>query len=396
MVKSNNPLTDTMIRNMPYTKAKPRPNKKPIYSFVDTFDGGRGSITGLYIRVGKESKVFYYRYQNPFTKKKYNYKIGAFDQILTQTARKLAKKVYARVIEGDDPHQEKRAKIESKTVAEFSKVYLASMIKQKSSDYEAYMHEKYIVPFLGDKKIWEVLPLDIEKLRNKYQDKIHTANRMRVYCNKFFKWAVRNGFIQSNPASGISGYKETSKKVEWKPHEIKAVQKALKKFSKEPENKVNVIYISLLFLCARRQGELFSLRWDQIDLQNRRMETVETKTNELGFELSIPAIQQFKALKQITGNSIWCFPSTRKPDQHRKYFDSFWDKVREESGVKHSMHKIRNYFARTNLDLGIDNNTIGHLLGHKDGSMIARVYGDSTEKSRKKALTVSADKLRVI
>ena len=183
MVKSNNPLTDTMIRNMPYTKAKPRPNKKPIYSFVDTFDGGRGSITGLYIRVGKESKVFYYRYQNPFTKKKYNYKIGAFDQILTQTARKLAKKVYARVIEGDDPHQEKRAKIESKTVAEFSKVYLASMIKQKSSDYEAYMHEKYIVPFLGDKKIWEVLPLDIEKLRNKYQDKIHTANRMRVYCN---------------------------------------------------------------------------------------------------------------------------------------------------------------------------------------------------------------------
>ena len=389
----NKPLTDTFIRNLPYTKAKPRPNMRPLYKSIDHFDGGKGSIVGLFVRVGKESKVFYYRYENSFTKQKVNYKIGAFDLMMTQEARKRAKKKYSEVIDGNDPQKDRMAKIEAGTVAEYSLSYRNSMIKKKSNDYEKYMHTKYIVPFMGDKKIWEVLPLDIEKLRNKYEDKIHTANRMRVYCNKFFKWAVKNGFIQSNPAGGISGFKEESKMVEWKPWQIKGVQKALKDLGKDPQNKVNVIYISLLFLTGRRQGELFSLRWAQIDLKNKLMETVDTKRKELGFEISAPAVQQFKALKQITGNSIWCFPSPYNPETHRKYFDDFWDKIRDQSGVKHSMHKIRNYFARTNLDLGIDNNTIGHLLGHKDGSMVARVYGDSTEESRKKALLNSSKQL---
>ena len=398
---STTPLTDKLIKGIPFTKAKPRPNKKPIYSFDDRWDGGKGSVTGLYIRVGKQSKVFYYRYTNTLTKKKFNLKIGDFSDtgMNTVLARAKAKKELAKVIDGHSPQQDRMAKIEAGTFEEYSATYCKQLIKAKSRDYEIGVHQRYLRPRLGKKLIWEITNLDLTKFRNDYEDKIHTANRIKVYSNKFFSWAVEHGYITGNPASGIKGYQEESKEVRWTEDEVNSVRKALTTLGKDEKNNVNTIYISLLFLTGRRQMELCAMEWNQIDFKNKLMLKVNTKTGLKDFELDTPVLVILKALKKITFNpggnypKQWLFPSTTIPNQHRGYFKNFWEKIRAESGITQSMHDIRHYFARTLLDLGYDANTVGRLLGHKDGSMVIRVYGDSTGVGRIKALQSARSKL---
>lgn len=392
---STTPLTDKLIKGIPFTKAKPRPNKKPIYSFDDRWDGGKGSVTGLYIRVGKQSKVFYYRYTNTLTKKKFNLKLGDFSDtgMNTALARTRAKKELAKVIDGHSPQQDRMAKIEAGNFEEYSSTYCKQLIKAKSRDYEIGVHERYLRPRLGAKLIWEITNLDLIKLRNSYEDKIHTANRIKVYSNKFFSWAVKQGYITGNPASGIKGYQEESKEVEWTNDDIKAVKQALTNLGKIEENNINAIYISLLFLTGRRQMELSSMQWKQINFEKKLMLKIDTKTGLKDFELDTPALTVLKALQKLTGQTKYLFPSPKDPTKHRGYFKNFWEKIRAESGITQSMHDIRHYFARTVLDLGYDANTVGRLLGHKDGSMVIRVYGDSTGVGRIKALQSARSKL---
>jgi len=381
-------ITDKLISQEKNTKAIPRRGMKPRYTVRELRDQGPGSITGFHCRIGHNSKVFYMTYKNPNTGKKRNYKLGTYPEVTTAWARSEAKKVYAKVnsSEVEDVHQNRRAKVQDGTLTEYSRAYQNSLIAQKSREYERYIHENYIIPGLGDKKLFEIKKLDIENLRNKYEDKIHTANRIKVYCVKFFKWCIDNGHLKANPATGVKSFKEPVKVVEWSKQDIRLVKKALEKLGKNPAEKVNVIYISLLFLTGRRQKELCELKWSQINWTRKIMSNVDTKVGLRTFEIDKPTISQLKALKMITGEYVYCFPGDRDPNKPRGYFDSFWDRIRDETGITQSMHGIRDYFARTLLDLGYDNQTVGYLLGHADGTMVARKYGSSSADSRKRAL----------
>ena len=394
-------LTDNEIKKAPFTKAKPRRGKKPKYTIDSLWDRGEGAITGFHCRVGHSSKVFYMRYTNPHNKVKKNFKIGSYPEMTVKKARTEAKSVYAKVngAETEDPQQERRDKIEAGTLEEFSEAYCKSLIAQKSRKYEQYFHRQYIVPNLGKKKLFDIKKLDIESLRNKYEDQVHTANRIKVYCVKFFKWCIANGYLKANPASGVEGFQEQPKEVEWSSKDIKGVQKALEKFSKDPELEVNVIYISLLFLTLRRQEELLNLTWKQIDFKNKLMTKVKIKRWErLGkrdFELDAPTLAHLRRLKTLTGDTKFLFPSEKKPGEPRGYFKNFWDKIREEAGITQSMHDIRHYGTRVMKEAGIDNDTMAFLLGHKDATMLSRIYGQSDSRSRINALKQSRSRLMI-
>ena len=390
-------LTDTEVSKYSLTKARPRPNKKPKYTIDTYWDRGPGAITGFHVRVGHISKVFYMRYTNPNNNKKRNYKIGSYPNLTVKKARSEAQKVYANVMgtETVDVHADRRAKIQDQTLAEYSRAYQKTIIAQASRKQEIYIHNKYIIPELGDKKLFEVRKIDIEKLRNKYEEKKVTANRIKIYAGKFFKWCVAGGYLKANPSANVKGFKEEAKEVKWSRNDIEGVKRALVKLQKDPENKVNVIYVSLLFSTGRRQMELCKLEWSQLLLKDKLMTGVETKHGVKNFDLDLSSISQFKALKEINGNSKWCFPSPKNPETHRGYFDGFWEKIRSEGNITQSMHDIRHFFARTLLNKGYDAITVGHLLGHKDGSMVIKVYGTDTSQSRKKALIDARSELLI-
>jgi integrase len=110
--------------------------------------------------------------------------------------------------------------------------------------------------------------------------------------------------MKANPASGVEGFREEPKEVEWTPADVKGVQKALEKYSEDPELEISVIFVSLLFLTLRRQKELLELTWKQIDFKAKLMLKVKIKRWEsIGkrdFEIDTPALAQLKRLKTLT------------------------------------------------------------------------------------------------
>jgi integrase len=341
------------------------------------------------------------RYKNPNNNKKRNYKLGSYPEMTVKKAREEAKKVYAKVMgaETEDVQQNRRDRIEEGTLAEYSEAYCSSLIDKKSRKYEQYMHTKYIVPGIGDMKLFDIKKADIESLRNKYEDKKHTANRIKIYCVKFFKWCIENGHMKANPASGVEGFREEPKEVEWTPTDIKGVQKALEKYSEDPELEISVIFVSLLFLTLRRQKELLELTWKQIDFKAKLMLKVKIKRWEsIGkrdFEIDTPALAQLKRLKTLTGDTKFLFPSEKLSGQPRGYFKNFWAKIREEAGITQSMHDIRHYGTRAMKEMGVDNDTMAYILGHKDATMLSRVYGKSDSRARINALKASRARLMI-
>ena len=394
-------ITDTEIQKEKFTKAIPRRGKKPRYTIKAIWDRGNGAITGFHCRIGHSSKVFYMRYKNPNNNKKRNFKLGSFPEMTVKKAREEAKKVYTKVMgaETEDVQQNRRDKLEEGTLAEYSVAYCNALIAKPSRKYEQYMHAKYIVPGIGHMKLFDIKKTDIESLRNKYETQVHTANRIKIYCVKFFKWCMENGHMKANPASGVEGFVEEPKEVEWKPTEVKAVQKALTKLAKDPENEISVIYVSLLFLTLRRQNELLELTWKQINFQKKLMTDVKIKMYQrLGkrtFELDTPTLEHLKRLKTLTGDTKWLFPSDKKSGEHRGYFKNFWGKIQEESGVEHTMHDIRHYGSRVMKELGVDLDSMAYIMGHKDATMLSRVYGKSDARARLSALKTTRARLQI-
>ena len=137
-----------------------------------------------------------------------------------------------------------------------------------------------------------------------------------------------------------------------------------------------MIFVSLLFLTLRRQKELLELTWKQIDFKAKLMLKVKIKRWEsIGkrdFEIDTPALAQLKRLKTLTGDTKFLFPSEKLSGQPRGYFKNFWGKIREEAGITQSMHDIRHYGTRAMKEMGVDNDTMAYILGHKDATMLSR------------------------
>jgi site-specific recombinase XerD len=55
--------------------------------------------------------------------------------------------------------------------------------------------------------------------------------------------------------------------------------------------------------------------------------------------------------------------------------NSVFFRLQKKLGVKYHLGALRKGFATEGLKAGIDTLTMGHLLGHRDPSMVSRVYG---------------------
>ena len=59
------------------------------------------------------------------------------------------------------------------------------------------------------------------------------------------------------------------------------------------------------------------------------------------------------------------------------------------------MHDIRHYGTRAMKEMGVDNDTMAYILGHKDATMLSRVYGKSDSRARINALKASRARLMI-
>lgn len=102
-----------------------------------------------------------------------------------------------------------------------------------------------------------------------------TRNRALAACNRFFKWLMSTGRARHNLFSGIKQLKEvrTSEIVYCTRDERARLIKAAK--SCRPHDWLAVV---VAFFTGCRRGEIFRMEWEDVSLDNRKIQIRETKT----------------------------------------------------------------------------------------------------------------------
>ncbi|OQP33881.1 tyrosine-type recombinase/integrase [Pantoea latae] len=285
---------------------------------------------------------------------------------------------------------------------------------------------KTVCLLLGeDRKISTIRQEDVLRLRNELLNgtqfqrmfqpstkkgrAVSTVNNSIFLLKEVLSFAVRNGYLESNPAEGINPMKKDRNEPDplTKDEFVRLIEAAL-----HPQIKnlwAFAVYTGL------RHGELCALAWEDIDMINgtvkvRRSLTPlgefcmpKTVSGERVVHLIAPAIEALKSQMAITrmlkpkavrvsgreyarteeAELTFVFNSSVTDTNSRSLgnysvmsINGMWKNIIKRSGVRHRRpYQTRHTYACWSLSAGANPNFIASQMGHRNAQMVYNVYG---------------------
>jgi integrase len=284
-----------------------------------------------------------------------------------------------------------------------------------AATYDSYKLaiENHIKPALGNVKIIEIKPQQIQKFLNSRQqvgtrlDKskgsLSSAYtiKMKNIINASLKQAVKNRMIPFNPTDAIT------------PPRL--VQKEIRILSPDEQSKLMTVIeghrLEALFKVAlatgMRKGELMGLTWDCIDFDNMSIQikqsvsrirdpitnvtsiqagSTKTKAGQRQIPMMpaiVPILKKHRALqdaeKAVAGsaynkmNLVFCSNVGTYIEPRR--INMTLEKLIRKANIEHiNFHALRHTFATRALENGIPAKVVQVILGHKDVSLTLNTY----------------------
>jgi len=355
-------ITKSTVDRMVYTKSRPAAD----YRWDD-------QLKGLGVRVypsGRRAFVLTFRTQ---TGTKRFLTLGNYGELTVAQARRLAQDKLAEVRHGHDPQAERQDKRREITFDELADRYLDHHDGQKKSlkDDRQRLRD-HIRPVIGRRKLSEITLQQLERLQRKIRDKTSpsTANRCVALMKHIFNTAGKWGLVEVSPARHLSMFREPPPRdIVLKPDECRRILEACD----ADENIFAAALFKLAMFTGRRTGELLSLTWDDIDLQNYRATLQDTKVNERQFIiLNEPATAIFRTLPRIEGNPyVIAGAAEGKP---LNFYVRAWRRILKRAEVTYfPPHGLRHNYISMLIAAGEPPDVVGHLVGHKS-SITTRKY----------------------
>lgn len=260
------------------------------------------------------TKTFVLKYRHRGKPRWYN--IGRYGPITLVQASKRAREVYLEIKAGKDPQGERGATKLGVTLEAFSKTYMKRHAKARKRSWEKdeQLLRIYILPKLGKQALADITRSKIANFHADVgQEQPTTANRCLALLSKMFNEAIKWGALPetaANPARGVEKFKEISRDRFLDPKELPALAAAI--------NREGIYirgYFWLLLLTGLRKGELRTLKWADVDLDEGRLRIGKTKSGKPHYlPLSPPAITVLKAIPREHENPyVFCGMKKGKP-----------------------------------------------------------------------------------
>lgn len=349
--------------------------------------------TGLHLRVSKNGRRFFqHRYR--FFGRKRCINIGEFPAVSVQEARQRVAEHKASLARDKDPAEERAKARNELTFAEFATQHYLPYAKahKKTWDDDVWKIEKVLNPAFGRLRLTSITPRDVELLHTKERNRTSaiTANHLLSTLKRMLNLAVTWEYLEKNPAARQEKFKEP-------PHRERYLTKdELPRFLKaldEDEDRLSVAALRLLLFTGCRRGEVLSLTWDNVRLDEDRIFLPLTKNgrsrtvhlNEKAKEV-LTELQRRKDQEERTASSEYVFPSrqgTRKGHifDLRKPFEKACIAAEIE---KFRIHDLRHTFATIAAASGATLFEVKNLLGHQDIATTLR-YTHALDAGLKKA-----------
>jgi integrase len=254
------PLTDKQISNL-----------KPEAKSRKFFDGG-----GMYLEVAPGGgKLWRLKYRVNGVEKRIS--LGAYPEVSLLEARDKTHEHRKTIREGSDPSVERR-RAQARARRLFADVGREWFAKEKDSWTEHHRIatesrlNRLVYPRIGTMPIDTLEPPDILALCNavKTSISVYMARLTRSLCGRIFRYAVRCGYIPSDPSRDLSDalpphrHKPMPALVE--PKDIARLLKAIDAYDGDFRT---CCALKLLPLLMVRTGELRAAEWTEFDFDDK-------------------------------------------------------------------------------------------------------------------------------
>ncbi len=222
-----------------------------------------------------------------------------------------------------------------------------------------------------------------------HQQTAKTVNRKIATLRTFFKFLIRDGIINNNPASKIQ-----APKIPKRLPVIIAEEKIISLLSSDDifENSFtglrDKLIIELLFGTGIRLAELVGLKENDIDIHALTIKVLGKRNKEriipINSELKhlLIAYQELKKNQYFDNNSLTFIVTSKGTSAYSKMIYLIVHKYLSHISTqdKKSPHVLRHSFATSLLNHGADLNAIKDLLGHANLSATQIYTHNSVER----------------
>ena len=342
---------------------------------------------------GKPEKCFYIRYKDHRGKRIFE-KIGWESEGITAAYAAQVRAERIRTLRlGDEPIPiQKRRKLSLTFEEVFEDHYLPwARQNKKSWQREEALYRCHLKPAIGNKPLREISAFLLEGLKKQMREKglsprtvLYAMAVVRQVFNRARDWGLYEG---ESPTKQVKLPRFDNRRIRFlTPQKIHTLLEACRKRSQE------LYEICLLSLhCGLRAGEIFSLKWGDVDLTHGLLYVLDPKNR---VNRAVPMTEEVKKLfeaKTPGDPQELVFPS-RKGDERKRISRTFqrvleelgWNKGVEDPRNRVTFHTLRHTFCALHVMAGTSLSVLAELLGHRTLEMVKR-YSHLLPEARKEA-----------
>lgn len=315
---------------------------------------------------------------------------GQFRNRMTEgkAARIRSARIEGRLQSRKELREEAKATDERWTIARLWSAYMESLEgnsrkSRKSISVDRSRYDRHLKEKFGSKEPYEVVGLDIERLsrglqktradlRGKPQStktlSDATQRSVLILLKRIVNYGVRNGLCAGMPVRITPPKVSTSSAEDLNPEELQRLLDAIEADSNADAKAI----MRLALFTGMRRGEIFKLRWQDVDFDRGFIRIVGPKG---GTDQTIPLNQA--ARKVLEAHPRTCehiFPGVK--GKERVSIQAASRRIRDRAGLPKSfrpIHGLRHAFASRLASSGqVDMYTLQTLLTHKSPMMTQR------------------------
>lgn len=362
-------------------------------------------VRGLVLRVyASGTKTWFLFYRRREDNRRRYLKLGVYPGVGLKQARDLAEIELGRIAAGQDPQADLNATregSEAPIVASLAERYLEEYAKThkrpKGYAMDAWQLQTYVLPGWGERPIDEITKQDVRGMLQHLADGKLAANgkptkvaprNLRAVLSKMFDWAADQGLLAGNPAAGVKLPTRVRKHLKkggrdrvLSDEEIGVLWGQLDKLEEIAETQthapVSAAAFRMILLTAKRPGEVFSMRW--VDIEDGSWWMIPGEVAKNGEANRVPLSPQVQRLldelRPHTGGSEWVLESPYKQGSHLTTIKTANNGILDRSGMRpftpHDLHRMAASKIRA---MGTSRRVVQSILNLKDRSVTA-VYG---------------------
>ncbi|HSL83578.1 MAG TPA: tyrosine-type recombinase/integrase [Thermoanaerobaculia bacterium] len=376
-------------------------------------------VRGLVCRVYKSGvRCWFLFYRRKEDNRRRIFKLGEYPGVSLARARDLAEVDLGKIAAGEDPQAEReelRSQSPAQTVAELAAAYLTeyAAVQKRPKGYrmDQWQLDTYVLPRWGRRQVTEITKSDVQQLlEDVASGKLAARGKptkvaprtLKAVLSKMFDWAADRGVVPGNPAAGVKlpdAVREHKKKggrdrvlsddeiaVLWTETDRLARDAALK--SQPP---VSAAAFRLILLTAQRPGEVFRMRWR--DIEDGAWWVIPAEVAKNGEANRVPLSPQVREildeLRPATGAGEYVLPSPYKRGNHLTSLKTANDTMLRHTGMRPwTPHDLRRTAASKMSAQGVPRRVLQAILNHKDRSVTAIYDRYSLDREKREALTV--------